>query len=142
MQRILKAVHAMPGPTILIIDDDPLVRELLGNFLKTKTGCRVLTAANGQEGLDHLRTPETRAGLVITDLNMPDTDGVELMQGLAALGYQGPIIVVSGAAKSTFNAASTLGRASGLNIIGSIRKPIDYGALLALAQQALMSRAA
>jgi DNA-binding response OmpR family regulator len=61
--------------TILVVDDDPATRELLGEALAQR-GYRVLTAPDGVEGLRLARAE--RPGLVIADVLMPHLDGWEL----------------------------------------------------------------
>ena len=60
--------------TILVIDDEQQVRSLLRQAL-TGAGYDVVEAKNGREGLDQYRTQPT--DLVITDILMPDEDGLE-----------------------------------------------------------------
>lgn len=84
----------MDQKKILFVDDEEQIRRLLSSFL-TRRGYLVKTAVDGQEALDLLEaeTPD----LVITDVNMPNVDGVELTRRLRAhprLG-QMPIIMLS-----------------------------------------------
>jgi len=80
--------------TLLIIDDDDVVRESLAAYLED-SGFRVLQANNGQLGLQTFeqQTPD----LVICDLRMPHMGGLELIRTLNARAPQLPVIVVSGA---------------------------------------------
>jgi DNA-binding NtrC family response regulator len=63
-------------PTILLVDDDPAVRESLGRVLATE-GWRVVSAANGQEALERLT--EQQPDLMITDLCMANISGWDLL---------------------------------------------------------------
>jgi signal transduction histidine kinase len=63
-----------PGPVVLIVDDDPSIRGAIARAL-TNARYRVITAANGIEALELLRTE--RAHLIILDLMMPRMDGIE-----------------------------------------------------------------
>jgi phosphoserine phosphatase RsbU/P len=80
--------------TLLIIDDDDVVRASLAAYLED-SGFQVLQAANGLQGLDvfHSENPD----LVICDLRMPQVDGLELIRRINALEVETPVIVVSGA---------------------------------------------
>jgi two-component system, OmpR family, alkaline phosphatase synthesis response regulator PhoP len=69
----------MTTKTILIVDDDSNIRRVL-SFLLERTGCKVYTAVNGEEGLQ--RTHEVKPDLVITDAMMPMKDGFELCRDL------------------------------------------------------------
>lgn len=64
---------------ILIVDDDALIRQLLALILRS-AGYSILEAENGKDALDKLR--ETAIDLVITDLRMPQMDGIELTREL------------------------------------------------------------
>lgn len=70
----------MSGPpmTVLVIEDDADVREVLADVLASY-GYRVLTASDGQEGLDVLRGDEDVA-VVVLDLMMPRFSGYELLE--------------------------------------------------------------
>ena len=83
-----------PSATLLIIDDDDVVRASLAAYLED-SGFHVLQAANGLQGLEvfHAESPD----LVICDLRMPQVDGLELIRRINALHVETPVIVVSGA---------------------------------------------
>src|SRR3954468_12956349 len=79
---------------ILFVDDEEQIRRLLSSFL-TRRGYLVKTAVDGQEALRMLESE--RPDLVITDVNMPNVDGVELTRRLRAHPRYGtmPIIMLS-----------------------------------------------
>jgi len=77
----LKASPNQGPPTVLVIDDDSLVRDLLQRFL-TKEGFRVATASDGDEGLRLAR--ELRPSLITLDVVMPGTDGWTTLKALKA----------------------------------------------------------
>jgi CheY-like chemotaxis protein len=64
---------------ILVVDDDKTTRKLLSLFLKAK-GYDVATAENGLDAMEKLGTESIN--LVITDMNMPYMDGIELTKNL------------------------------------------------------------
>ena len=66
--------------TILVIDDEPGVRDLLQDAL-SGAGYRVQSATNGADGLDQLR--RRSADLCIVDVNMPTMNGFEFLEKLA-----------------------------------------------------------
>ncbi len=78
---------------ILIIDDDELVRLTLKNVLK-KMGCIVFEAQNGNEGvaLYKKETPD----LVVTDILMPDKEGLETISEIRVMNPKAKIIAMSG----------------------------------------------
>ncbi|UYZ11693.1 response regulator transcription factor [Brevibacillus sp. WF146] len=77
--------------TILVVDDDPHIRELVGVFLREE-GFIVLEAADGREALALLET--TRADLVILDIMMPNMDGWQLCRELREL-YDTPLLMLT-----------------------------------------------
>jgi len=83
-----------PSATLLIIDDDDVVRASLAAYLED-SGFSVLQAANGLQGLEVFE--RDKPDLVICDLRMPQIDGLELIRRISALEAEVPVIVVSGA---------------------------------------------
>ena len=66
---------------ILVVDDDKTTRKILGIYLKAK-GYSVVYAENGLEAMEKLGVESVN--LVMTDLNMPYMDGLELIKNLKA----------------------------------------------------------
>ncbi|MEO5338616.1 MAG: hybrid sensor histidine kinase/response regulator [Magnetospirillum sp. WYHS-4] len=88
---------ALPGvePRVLVVDDDPVFRRMLALNLRG-IGIEPATAENGQEALDHV-TEHGLPHLIITDVNMPKMDGLQLLRTLKrdARTERVPIIVVT-----------------------------------------------
>ena len=78
---------------ILLIDDDDAIRDAV-EFLLTVSGFVVSTAANGREGLR--RYEQHKPDLVITDILMPEMEGVETTLLLRKLDPGVPILAISG----------------------------------------------
>ena len=101
--------------TILLIDDDPSIREVMSLALETR-GIEVLTAVNGKEGLDVLELhPET--SLILLDLLMPVMDGWDFIKSVGENQNlnQIPIIVTT--------ASSVAPKSIGKTVI--LHKPLD-----------------
>ncbi len=79
---------------LLIIDDDALVRQSIATYLQD-SGYEVLEAASGASGLVIIQ--EQSPELIITDLRMPDMDGLQVLQQLHDQMPDLPVIVISGA---------------------------------------------
>lgn len=79
--------------SILIVDDDTVIRELLADFL-TQRGYQVLTAQDGAAALAVV--DERPPGLVLLDIHLPDMNGVTVLRELRAREYFGGVIVLSG----------------------------------------------
>lgn len=80
---------------ILIVDDDPIIRDGLCHMLGGLAGDHALyTATNGDEALE--RICSGCIGLVFADVKMPVCDGIELLEKLNGMGYQGEVVIISG----------------------------------------------
>jgi two-component system, OmpR family, response regulator len=79
-------------PTVLVVDDEPNIRELVQVALQFH-GCSVTTAATGK---DALRQAETnRPDLIVLDVMLPDLDGFEVCRRLRASGNEVPVIFLT-----------------------------------------------
>jgi DNA-binding NtrC family response regulator len=84
----------VPGKTILLVDDDALLRRLMEQAL-TQAGHPVMTAANGREALTLVSMLGDRIGLVVTDIRMPEMDGLELAHHLAGMKAPPPVLFIT-----------------------------------------------
>jgi two-component system, chemotaxis family, chemotaxis protein CheY len=82
---------------ILIIDDEPLVRSVLCRILE-HNGHTVVVAPNGRAGLALWR--QTPSDLVLTDLFMPECDGIEVIRQLTRVWPHAKIIAMTGGART------------------------------------------
>lgn len=80
--------------TILVIDDEPMIRQIFTAFLK-QWGYLTLEAENGQEGLDVF--DREKIDLVLTDLDMPVLGGLEVLAYIHKHSPETPVIIISGA---------------------------------------------
>ncbi len=80
--------------TILVVDDSPLVRDLINQVLSEK-GITILEASNGREALDILK--KIKPSLILLDIMMPEMDGISFMQEFVKIkGYENiPVIVLT-----------------------------------------------
>jgi DNA-binding response OmpR family regulator len=115
---------------ILVIDDDPFVRYSVSNVLRTG-GHDVLEAADGERGLVVFRNE--RPDLVITDLMMPEKDGVATIVSLRQVCRKTKIMAFSGS-DGTFN-ADGLARALEAGADEVVVKPVDWDDLLHRVEQ-------
>lgn len=81
----------MNGEKILVVDDEPSIREIVSLYLQ-RAGYDVVTAADGQAALDALT--QTTFNLVVLDLMLPRLDGLEITRRLRAVGHT-PIIMLT-----------------------------------------------
>ncbi len=79
--------------TVLFVEDENIARLSIGSFLNRQVGT-LLLAENGEEGLRLYE--QHRPGVVITDLEMPVMNGMEMIQRIRELDQQIPIIITTG----------------------------------------------
>ncbi len=79
--------------TILVVDDEPSIRDLLQTVLVRK-GHEVVTAQDGQKALLLFR--QDRPDVTILDLKLPDIDGINLLRQIHAVNPHHPVIILTG----------------------------------------------
>lgn len=119
---------------ILLIDDDEAVRDVLRQTL-THFGHTVIEAANGKEGLASFQS--VGADLMITDIVMPEMEGLELLMELRKRKPPIKIIAISGGGRG--NAADYLRTAKVMGAAKVLAKPFTNEALLAAIDELLSS---
>ena len=117
---------------ILIVDDVMSIREIVLSMLQKK-GHRVFEAGTGEEALAIAKTK--RVHLVLTDVNMPAMDGIELIGKLRALEHYAktPIVVLAKGAKD-----DNIERARAAGAIDWIAKPFTEESLVNKVNQLLV----
>jgi CheY-like chemotaxis protein len=80
---------------VLVVDDDAGIRQLVGLILRQK-GYDVLTASNGLEGLMVYSTYRSRIDLVLTDIDMPEMNGIELSDRIRDRDPSKKILMMTG----------------------------------------------
>lgn len=80
--------------TVLVVDDDLFTAELTGMALEM-AGYEVLIAEGGMDALEKMAEHDAIA-LVISDMNMPLIDGIQLFEELRQQGYRQPFVLLTG----------------------------------------------
>jgi len=113
-------------PKILIVDDDPQVRSLLTERFQ-KAGFEAFSAENGRQGMKMLST--SLPDVVITDLIMPEQEGIETIMQLRRDYPQIKIIAISGGIRG--GTVNFLSAARELGASKVYKKPFQFQELLA-----------
>jgi len=116
------AIISEPARTLLVVDDDPMLRDVETQLLRLQ-GYTVLPAEGAAEALRLAREAEA-IHLLITDLSMPQVDGLELTRRFRALHPQTPVLMVSGSLPLLQH------RADDLNCFEILEKPFQFNELL------------
>ncbi|MEI6891333.1 MAG: response regulator, partial [Pontiella sp.] len=117
---------------ILIIDDDETIRSVFYRFLTGK-GYEVVVARDGREGLRALESE--RVDLVITDIMMPETDGLEVIMAIRGKGVDIPVIAISGGMHAV--PLDFLPMAKKFGAENVLYKPVELKDLLAAVESAM-----
>ncbi|KAF0224810.1 MAG: two-component response [Rhodospirillaceae bacterium] len=118
---------------ILIVEDTRLMRDSLVDVL-TELEHEVVTAENGAEAVDMIAAGQV-FDLIITDIIMPEMDGIEAILEVQTMSPETPIIAISGGSARLEKAAG-LDTAKRLGAVAVLEKPFEIDALLAAIQVA------
>ena len=80
-------------PTVLVVDDSAVDRQVIGGLLGTDGDLDILYAVDGAQGLDVIRS--VSPDLVVTDLMMPEVDGLTLVKTVRSECPTTPVILVT-----------------------------------------------
>ncbi len=117
---------ALAFSTALVVDDDPFSQAVAQRGLG-KLGieaCEV--ASDGAQGLRVLAGMQPPPDLIICDIFMPNKDGIEFLDALAKLRYQGLVVLTSGGQALMLEIAERLAVFGGLKVVGKLVKPLDH----------------
>jgi CheY-like chemotaxis protein/DNA-binding MarR family transcriptional regulator len=126
------AVRTEPERRVLLVDDDSDILEELSDGLAT-LGLPARTAATGVEALD-LVNRHREIQLIVTDLQMPLIDGIELLQKLAARKQSRPLLAIVMTGNASLDRAVAALR---LNAVDFLQKPVSAEEVAASIRRAL-----
>lgn len=106
---------------LLVIDDEPDIGKFIG-MVAEELDLEVVVTSNSDEFWNAYRVFDP--SIIVLDLLMPEVDGVELLRMLAKCRCQAHIMVASGADTKVLATARLLGVDHGLNMLGTLRKPV------------------
>ena len=112
---------------ILLIDDEPIIHQSLGTFLK-RAGHQIRTATNGHEGL--LLAEEETPDLIISDIKMPGLNGLDLLDRLKIRVPTTPVVLITG-----HGDVDTAVAALHKGAYSYLRKPVKLGELVEVVQR-------
>jgi PAS domain S-box-containing protein len=110
--------------TVLVVDDEEAVRDLLGHVLP-KCGLSVIMANDGREAVERFREHALKIAAVLLDLTMPGIGGVEAFVEMRKIRPDARIILSSG-----YSAVDVAARFEGQEVDGFLQKPYEPEALI------------
>src|SRR5690606_351372 len=125
--RCWRADMSVAKARLLVLDDDAELAELIGE-LGQRADFEPAVTTHAAAFYEEPR--RAAPGLVVLGLRMPGTDGSQVLTELAAGGYDGPTLLVSGMDQRTIAGAEQFGRNAGVNVAGHLQKPFTPEALL------------
>jgi DNA-binding NtrC family response regulator len=108
---------------VMIVDDEDDIRDLLGDHLH-ELGLNVTTMPNGRAAVDALEHSNGRFGIVLTDINMPEADGYEVVSAARKANAAADIVVITG-----YGSTAAAARVASLGALEYLPKPFKLGQL-------------
>jgi len=124
-------------PTVLLIEDDTEMREMLATALR-RDGCIVIEAADGDDALEWLGIgildgePSHLPALIVSDIRLPYFTGLDILEGISISPRRTPVILITG-----FGDEETHARAAELGAVCVLDKPFSMEALRSAVRAAL-----
>jgi EAL domain-containing protein (putative c-di-GMP-specific phosphodiesterase class I) len=116
----------------LIVEDHDFQRMTLAALLSGLGAKEVLQAAHGRAALDMVDRPGGDIDVIVSDLDMPDMDGMEFIRHIGESGIAASVILASALDRQLVSSVEMMTRAYGVRLLGAIEKPITSTALEAL----------
>jgi DNA-binding response OmpR family regulator len=117
---------------LLIIDDEPEICDFVRD-IAIDAGYDVVTTTRAEDFKAAFAAE--KADVIVLDLTLPGTDGIELLNYLAEMGTRARILIVSGYDEGIRRMAYTIGAARGLDMAGVLPKPVRVAELKGLLNQ-------
>ena len=121
------------SPLIAVVDDDASLRTALSRWLRS-VGWQAVAFASAEAFLQS--DPQLSVGCLVLDVELPGMSGVALLDHLEALGSTLPVIVITGREDIL-----TRLRATQMDVVAYLRKPLDERALLQALQRVIKQQA-
>ena len=112
---------------ILVVDDEDVIREVIAKKIESSLGYEAVEAANGREALAKIL--ENPPDLIITDLRMPEMDGLELLNEIRSRHFTTPVIILTG-----YGSMEDAMQAIRLGASSFLRKPFDISEVIAMVE--------
>jgi DNA-binding response OmpR family regulator len=112
----------MEVPTLYVLDDEPEFRDLVTQMV---TAAGVSTRAFGDVTSLEIALTEALPDVIVLDLSLGDSDGIDVLRSLASSRFGGAILLISGREADTIGAVRNIGEQYGLTMLPFLRKPFQ-----------------
>lgn len=112
------------GLRILVIDDQEHVRKWARRVLSSLGVSLVSEAEDGQAALALVTAPGVHFDLILCDLKMPKTDGIELIRAFSAMRLDSAVVLLSMEPERVLETSALLAEEQGLRVLGAVGKPL------------------
>lgn len=128
----------VPALTVLVIDDHGFQRSVLARMLRSIGVEHVLEAADGARALEIVRAHRDSLALIVSDVDMPQMDGLEFLRRLAEEAAQTAVAIHSALEPALLNSIEVMAAAYGLQLAGVLPKPATESSLREVLEHALL----
>jgi YesN/AraC family two-component response regulator len=119
---------------VLYVEDEEMIREQIQMVLEDEVD-QVYSASNGHEGLEMFREHKDDIDIIITDIQMPKLNGIEMVKEIKKISPSKPIIITT-----AFTESEYLVEAIKLGVEKFLQKPVDLNELIdAISKSYMMS---
>jgi len=115
----------------LVVEDHQFQRWLADSILREAGATQIYAAADGRAALDILSMLDPPVDIVVSDLDMPGMDGMELVRHIAAQRHRAGLVIVTSMDPMVASAVETMARELGVTFLGTIQKPFTAKKLTA-----------
>lgn len=127
--------------SVMVVEDDAFQRRMLVRLLNDMGVKKIDQAPEGQAALNLLLERMEPIDIVISDLDMPNMDGMELIRHLGEQQSVGSVILTSGLDANLIHSVESMARAYGIDLLGGIEKPVTQSKLGSLIKRFLLDGA-
>lgn len=117
--------------TVLVVDDEEALREIVAEELGDFAGYRIVQACNGKQALEVME--KEKPDCIVTDINMPEMTGIEMLESMRAKGIKTPVIIVTG-----FGSTDAMKKAWKWGAFDFVDKPIRFEVLKNIVKNAIL----
>ena len=122
----------MKSLSVLVVEDSVVQRTMLADMCRELGASTVAEAENGRVAMALIDAQDHEFDMLICDLEMPDVNGIELIDLLAARNTSSGLVILSSREESLIYAVGLMASKKGLRVLGNIRKPIHLDQISSL----------